>query len=79
MYENDANDNNTILGVFKLSNGNVLDLAVGKCTCSSKANRHFIIYKVAKKNLTLQKSPSTSLLAAHGHVHVNNSSIFECK
>ena len=51
MYENVANDNNTILGVFKLSNGNVLDLAVGKCTCSSKANRHFIIYKVAKKIL----------------------------
>ena len=28
MYENDANDNNTILGVSKLSNGNVLDLTV---------------------------------------------------
>ena len=28
MYENDANINNTILGVSLLSNGNVLDLAI---------------------------------------------------
>ena len=28
MWENDANDNNTILGVSLLSNGNVLDLAI---------------------------------------------------
>ena len=28
MQENDANDNNTILGLFLLSNGNVLDLAI---------------------------------------------------
>ena len=28
MLENDANDNNTILGVSLLSNGNVLDLAI---------------------------------------------------
>ena len=28
MKENDANDNNTILGVYLLSNGNVLDLAI---------------------------------------------------
>ena len=46
----------------------------GKCTCSSKTNRHFIIFKVAK-NLNVQKAPSTSLLAAHGQV--NNSNIFE--
>ena len=72
MEENCANDNNTILGVSLLSNGNILDLA--KCTCLTKANRHFIIYKVAK-NLNVQKSPSTSLLAAHGQV--NNSIIFE--
>ena len=46
----------------------------GKCTCSSKNNRHFIIYKVAK-NLNVQKAHSTSLLAAHGQV--KNSNIFE--
>ena len=53
MLENNANDNNTILGISLLSNGNVLDLAIlhGKCTCSSKANKHFIIYKVAKEIL----------------------------
>ena len=28
MKENDANDNNTILGIPLLSNGNVLDLAI---------------------------------------------------
>ena len=28
MSENDANDNNTILGVSLLSNGNVIDLAI---------------------------------------------------
>ena len=28
MGENDANDNNTILGVSSSSNGNVLDLAI---------------------------------------------------
>ena len=28
MSENDANDNNTILGVSLLSNGNVKDLAI---------------------------------------------------
>ena len=28
MQEKDANDNNTILGVSLLSNGNVLDLAI---------------------------------------------------
>ena len=28
MYENDANDNNTIQGVSLLSNGNVSDLAI---------------------------------------------------
>ena len=28
MLENDANDNNTILGVSLLSNSNVLDLAI---------------------------------------------------
>ena len=28
MEENDANDNNSILGVSLLSNGNVLDLAI---------------------------------------------------
>ena len=29
----------------------------GKCTCSSKANRHFIIYKVAKKILMYKNLP----------------------
>ena len=28
MSENDANDNNTILGVSLLSSGNVIDLAI---------------------------------------------------
>ena len=28
MSENDANDNNTILGISLLSNGNVIDLAI---------------------------------------------------
>ena len=28
MQESDANDNNTILGISLLSNGNVLDLAI---------------------------------------------------
>ena len=28
MQENDANDNNTLLGVSLLSNGNVLNLAI---------------------------------------------------
>ena len=28
MEKNDANDNNTLLGVFLSSNGNVLDLAI---------------------------------------------------
>ena len=28
MSENDANDNNSLLGVSLLSNGNVLDLAI---------------------------------------------------
>ena len=28
MSENDANDNNTILGLSLLSNGNVIDLAI---------------------------------------------------
>ena len=28
MSENDANDNNTILGVSLLSNGNVIDMAI---------------------------------------------------
>ena len=28
MSENDANDNNTILGVSLLSNGNAIDLAI---------------------------------------------------
>ena len=51
MKENDTNDNNSILGVSLLSNGNVLDVLHGKCTFSSKANRHFIIYKEAKKIL----------------------------
>ena len=46
----------------------------GKFTCSLQTNRHFIIYKVAN-NLDVQKSPFTSLLAAHGQV--NNSNIFE--
>ena len=29
----------------------------GKCTCTSKANRHFIIYKVAKKILMYKNLP----------------------
>ena len=74
MQGNDAHDNNTILGVSLLSNGNVrsnfkyLDqrvkidkgiswLSYGICTCSSKANRHFIIYKVAKKVLMYKNLP----------------------
>ena len=47
----------------------------GKCTRAPNANRHLITYKVAKKIFNVKKSPSTSLLAAHGQV--NNSNIFE--